>query len=153
MKLATLCYVKKDGKTLMIHRVKKENDTHEGKWNGVGWKFEEGETPEECAIRETEEETGLKAENPVLKWILTFPDFAKWEDWYVFVYEIYDFSGELIESNEGNLEWVDDDKILSLNLWEGDKHFMQWMQEGKFFSGKFVYKDKKLESYEWYFHE
>lgn len=153
MKLATLCYIKKDGKTLMLHRVKKENDTHEWKWNGVWWKFEPGETPEECAIREIEEETGLKAENPVLRGILTFPDFAKWEDWYVFVFDIYDFTGELIESNEWNLEWIADEKILSLNLWEWDKHFMEWMSEWKFFSWKFIYKNKELESYEWYFHD
>ncbi|NRH21112.1 8-oxo-dGTP diphosphatase [Candidatus Gracilibacteria bacterium] len=152
MKLATLCYLKKDGKTLMLHRVKKENDTHEGKWNGVGGKFEAGETPEECAIREIGEETGLVARDPILKGILTFPNFAKGEDWYVYVYEVYDFSGELIDSDEGNLEWIDDDQILSLNLWDGDKHFMQWMQEGRFFSGKFVYVDKKLVSYEGVFH-
>ena len=136
----------------MLHRVKKENDTHEGKWNGVWGKFEAGETPEECAIREIEEETGLVARDPILKGILTFPNFAKGEDWYVYVYEVYDFSGELIDSDEGNLEWIDDDQVLSLNLWDGDKHFMQWMREGRFFSGKFVYVDKQLVSYEWVFH-
>ena len=76
--------------------------------------------------------------------MLTFPNFAKGEDWYVYVYEVYDFSGELIDSDEGNLEWIDDDRVLSLNLWDGDKHFMKWMKEGRFFSGKFVYIDKKL---------
>ena len=136
----------------MLHRVKKENDTHEGKWNGVWGKFEAGETPEECAIREIEEETGLVARDPILKGILTFPNFAKGEDWYVYVYEVYDFSGELIDSDEGNLEWIDADQVLSLNRWDGDKHFMQWMQEGRFFSGKFVYVDKQLVSYEWVFH-
>ncbi len=136
----------------MLHRVKKENDTHEGKWNGVWGKFEAGETPEECAIREIEEETGLVARDPILKGILTFPNFAKWEDWYVYIYEVYDFAGELIDSDEGNLEWIDDDQILSLNLWDGDKHFMQWMREDRFFSGKFVYVDKQLVSYEWVFH-
>ena len=59
MKLATLCYVISNGKTLMIYRNKKENDYHEGKWNGLGGKFEQGETPEECAIREVYEESGL----------------------------------------------------------------------------------------------
>ncbi|MDD3144804.1 MAG: 8-oxo-dGTP diphosphatase [Candidatus Gracilibacteria bacterium] len=152
MKLATLCYLKKEGKTLMLHRVKKEDDTHEGKWNGVGGKFEIGESPEDCAIRETKEETGLNARNPILKGILTFPNFAKGEDWYVFVYEFSDFDGELIESNEGNLEWVNDEDIFSLNLWEGDKYFLKWIQEGKFFSGKFIYEDKKLLSHEVTFH-
>lgn len=88
------------------------------------------------------------AHDPVLKGILTFPNFAKGEDWYVYVYEAYDFAGELIDSDEGNLEWIDDDQVLSLNLWDGDKYFMQWMQEGRFFSGKFVYVDKELVSYE-----
>lgn len=152
MKLATLCYLKKDSKTLMLHRVKKENDTHEWKWNWVGWKFELWETPEECAIREIKEETGLIAKNPILKWILTFPNFAAWEDWYVFVYEFYEFSWEIIESNEWNLEWVNDENILSLNLWEWDKHFLKWIQEGRFFSGKFIYENKKLVSHEVTFH-
>lgn len=152
MKLATLCYLKKEWKTLMLHRVKKEDDTHEWKWNWVWWKFEIWESPEDCAIRETKEETWLNARNPILKWILTFPNFAKWEDWYVFVYEFSDFDWELIESNEWNLEWVNDEDIFSLNLWEWDKYFLKWIQEGKFFSGKFIYEDKKLLSHEVTFH-
>lgn len=76
MKLATLCYIKKDGKTLMLHRIKKKNDMHEGKWNGLGGKFEPGETPEDCVIREIEEESGLNIIKPRLRGLLTFPEFG-----------------------------------------------------------------------------
>ncbi len=146
--MGTLCYLKKDGKTLMLHRVKKENDIHEGKWNGLGGKIEKGETPEECIIREVKEESGLKIKNPVLKGILTFPAFDGIEDWYVFVFVATEFEEELIDSQEGNLEWIDDDKLTSLNLWEGDKIFLKWLNQDKCFSGKFVYKNGKLVSYE-----
>lgn len=115
---ATLVYVKdsENKKTLMLHRVKKNSDIHEGKWNGVGGKFEGCESPEECAIRETKEETGLDISDLKLRGILTFPNFLFGDDWIVFVYDAYKFSGELIDCNEGNLEWVCDFKILELNL-------------------------------------
>ncbi|MEI8361530.1 MAG: 8-oxo-dGTP diphosphatase [bacterium] len=141
MKLATLCYIRKNGKTLMLHRVKKENDMHKGKWNGLGGKIEDGETPEECIIREVKEECGLNAKNPLIKGILTFPQFSKGETWYVFLFVITEFDGELIESNEGNLEWINDDKLFDLNLWEADKIFIKWLDQKGFFSGKFIYKD------------
>lgn len=146
---ATLVYVKdrKNKKTLMLHRVKKNSDIHEGKWNGVGGKFEGCESPEECAIRETKEETGLDVSKPKFKGILTFPKFLFDDDWIVFVYEFEKFSGELIECNEGNLEWIDDSKILDLNLWEGDKIFLPWVFESKLFSAKFEYENKKLKDY------
>ena len=147
MQLATLCYVKNNNKTLMIHRVKKENDMHEGKWNGLGGKFMPGETPEQCVIREVEEECGLKIKNPVLKGFLTFPKFSKNVDWYVFVYEAFDFSGEIIESNEGNLEWINDEELNELNLWDGDKQFFKWMSENRFFSAQFYYNDGNLDDY------
>ncbi len=154
MKLATLCYLKKDGKTLMLHRTKKENDLHEGKWNGVGGKFEKGETPEECAIREVKEETGLDIKDPKLMGRLLFPEFDKeGEDWHIYIFEIAQFSGELIESAEGDLAWIDDDKILRLNLWEGDKYFLEWMKKGKYFSGKISYKDGKVTGKSVIFHE
>ncbi|MBI2420131.1 MAG: 8-oxo-dGTP diphosphatase [Ignavibacteriales bacterium] len=150
MKLATLCYVKDEtqNKTLMLHRVKKENDMHEGKWNGLGGKFEPGETPEECAIREIHEESGLTITNPTFKGVITFPEFDGIEDWYVFMFVSKEFSGSLIESKEGNLAWIDDDKLLELNLWEGDRIFIPWLDSGFFFSAKFVYKDKKLVSHD-----
>ena len=114
MKLATLCYLKANGQTLMLHRIKKQQDMHAGKWNGLGGKFLPGETPEQCAIREVQEESGLTMTNPVLRGILTFPAFSKDEDWYCFLFVGRQFSGELIDSNEGVLAWIDDDKVLDL---------------------------------------
>ena len=140
MKLATMCYIKKDNKTLMLHRVKKENDVHEGKWVGLGGKIEQGETPEECIIREVKEESGLVIHNPILKGFITFPGFKNDEDWYTFVYTAEEFEGELIDSNEGVLKWVEDSEILSLNMWEGDKVFLEWIESGRMFSGKLTYK-------------
>lgn len=141
MKLATLCYVRdaKNLTTLMLHRVKKENDMHEGKWNGLGGKFEDGETPEECVIREVLEESGLTITNPKLQGFITFPAFDQFEDWYVFVFTADEFSGELIDSPEGNLEWIKNDNLMDLKLWEGDKIFMGWFDSGKVFSAKFEY--------------
>ena len=122
MKLATLCYVRRNEKTLMVHRIKKQNDMHQGKWNGLGGKLEAGETPEECAIREVFEESGLTIRNPKLKGFITFPGFSNEEDWYTFLFVITEFSGELIESPEGVLKWIEDDRLFELNLWEGDRN-------------------------------
>jgi len=144
MKLATLCYLKHTGKTLMIHRIKKADDMHHGKWNGLGGKFEPGETPEECVIREVREESGLTILDPTLKGFLTFPLFSKNEDWYAFVFVATQFEGELIDSNEGELAWIDDDKLLSLPLWEGDLMFLPYLDGEGIFSGKFVYQDGRL---------
>ena len=144
MKLATLCYVRREGKTLMVHRIKKANDMHQGKWNGLGGKFEPGETPEQCAVREIFEESGLLAQNPVLKGILTFPGFANDEDWYAFVFVVRHFSGDLIDSPEGQLQWIDDERLLELNLWEGDLIFLPWLDRPDFFSARFVYKNNRL---------
>lgn len=146
--MATLCYLKRDGKTLMVHRTKKENDMHMGKWNGLGGKFEPGETPEECAIREIYEESGLTVTSPILKGILTFPGFANDEDWYAFLFVAHEFEGELIDSPEGTLKWIDDKKLLELNLWEGDRIFLPWLERSCFFSGKFVYVDGRLTDHE-----
>lgn len=148
MKLGTLCYIEKDNKTLMLHRVKKADDIHEGNWIGLGGKIENGESPEECVIREVEEESGLVIKNPELRGILTFPQFAKDEDWYVFLYTASEFEGELIESNEGNLKWIDNDQVLELKMSEGDKVFLDWLRKHHMFSAKFVYENKKLVDYE-----
>ncbi len=86
MKLATLCYVQHGQKTLMLHRIKKPQDIHQGKWNGLGGKLLPGETPEQCVIREVEEESGITLSNPELRGILTFPNFDGNEDWYVFLF-------------------------------------------------------------------
>jgi len=147
MKLATLCYLRQNGKTLMVHRIKKPNDIHEGKWNGLGGKLEPGETPEECARREIFEESGLRANKLALKGLLTFPLFAHDEDWYAFVFVGSELEGGLIDSPEGNLAWIDDDKLTELNLWEGDRIFLPWLDRPGFFSGKFVYQNGALVEY------
>jgi 8-oxo-dGTP diphosphatase len=149
MKLATLCYVidKRHNKTLMLHRTKKKNDIHEGKWNGLGGKFENNETPEECVIREIKEESGLSISSPKLHGFLTFPMFDGIHDWYVFVFTADKFKGKLIDSNEGRLEWIQSDKITDLNLWDGDAIFLKWLNNDKFFSAKFNYENGLLKNY------
>jgi len=154
MKLATLCYVmdKKNNKTLMIHRVKKKDDYHEGKWNGLGGKFDNGESPEDCAIREVFEESGLKIKNPRMHGFITFPNFDGKQDWYVFLFTADDYEGDLIDSKEGNLEWIPNEKLNSLNLWDGDKIFMEWLFQDKFFSAKFNYEKGRFIDYKVFFY-
>lgn len=153
MKLATLCYIRRNHQTLMLHRNKKPNDMHEGKWNGLGGKFETGESPEDCIIREVFEESGLIIKNPKLHGFITFPSFDQKDDWYVFIYTCNHFEGELIDSAEGHLEWIDNHKIPDLPLWEGDRIFLKWIDEHEdFFSAKFNYNDSKLEDYSVVFH-
>ena len=155
MKLATLCYIidRKNSKTLMIHRVKKKDDYHEGKWNGLGGKFNKGETPEECAVREVFEESGLKIKNPSMRGFITFPLFDGTDDWYVFLFTADNYEGEIINSSEGNLEWIPNDKLTSLNLWDGDKIFLEWLsrdntaQHNRFFSAKFIYERGVFKDY------
>lgn len=150
MKLATLCYVldKNKNTTLMIHRVKKENDYHRGKWNGLGGKFESGESPEECAIREIREESGLIVKSVTLKGFITFPMFDEIEDWYVFLFTAEDFTGRLIDSKEGNLKWIANEELTNINLWEGDKYFIPWLFSDKFFSAKFIYNKGEYVTHE-----
>lgn len=148
MILATLCYVKRDGHTLMIHRNKRPNDIHEGKWNGLGGKFEAGESPENCVIREVGEESGLTIRSPHLHGILTFTNF-KGNDWYVFVYTAEDFTGELLNDvPEGKLEWIRNDEVLRLPLWDSDQVFLPWVAQERFFSGKFNYDGEKFVDHE-----
>ena len=128
----------------MLHRIKKLNDMHEGKWNGLGGKLEPGESPEECAIREVYEESGLRIHSPQLRGFLTFPRFSDDEDWYVFVFVANEFHGELVDSSEGVLQWVDDSKLLNLNLWEGDRYFIPLLNREGYFSAKFEYGDGSL---------
>lgn len=146
--IATLCYVVRDNKVLMVHRVKKKNDIHKGKYNGLGGKLEKNETPYDCVIREVFEESGLKIKNPVLRGILTFPDFDGKNNWIVFVYIADKFSGRIIKSNEGVLKWVDIKNVLKLNLWEGDRYFLRYLfNTDDFFYGNFTYRKDKLISY------
>ncbi len=147
-KLATLCYVRDGGKTLMLHRIKKANDMHAGKWNGLGGKFLPGETPEQCAIREVQEESGLTMINPRLCGVLTFPGFSNDEDWYCFLFVSHQFTGELIDSPEGVLAWIDDTALLDLPLWPGDRIFIPWLDVDAFFSGRFTYLNGQLQDHD-----
>ncbi|MBI4015272.1 MAG: 8-oxo-dGTP diphosphatase [Candidatus Aenigmarchaeota archaeon] len=143
MKVATLCYVQSEGKTLMVN-VKKEGGMHKGKWNGLGGKIDEGETPEECAVREVFEESGLKITKPKLVGVISFPfNVSKaGESWIVFVFSAEKFEGQLIEnSKEGELEWIDNGKLLELNLNGGDKWFLPFVLENKLFTAKIVYRE------------
>ena len=144
MRNTTLCYIEKDGKYLMLHRTKKENDLNHDKWVGVGGKFEDKETPEECVIRETFEETGLTLISFEYKGIITFVS-DKWETEYMHLFVGKEFEGEIKECDEGVLEWVEKDKITSLPLWEGDKLFLDLMvKDVPFFSMKLVYEGDTL---------
>lgn len=147
MKISTLCYIQNKHQTLMLHRIKKKNDIHKGKWNGLGGKLISGESPEECVKREVLEESGLVIDSPKLHGVITFPQFDGIDDWFVFVYTADSFEGDLINSDEGVLNWIDSNKILELNLWEGDKIFIPWLKQDKFFSAKFIYDKKELKDY------
>ncbi len=146
----TLCYLEKDGSYLMLHRVSKKNDVNHDKWIGVGGKFEPGETPEECLLREVREETGLSLVDYNFRGILTFI-CDKQEPEYIFLFTSSCFTGELKECDEGVLEWVEKSKIKDLELWEGDKEMFRLLEERKqVFSLKLRYEeDKLLECSEW----
>jgi len=148
MKNTTLCYIEKDGKYLMIHRVKKTNDINKDKWVGVGGKFEERETPFDCVRREIFEETGLTAGVLNYRGLVTFVS-NEFGTEYMHLFHTNDFSGELLqECTEGNLEWVEKDKITTLPLWEGDKIFLDLLQKDvPFFSLKLVYEGSALVSH------
>lgn len=148
--LFTLVYVVKDGQTLMLHRVKKENDIHQDKYNGLGGKLEKGETPLQCAIREVKEESNLDIDSICFKGHLLFPNFdGKGNDWQVFLYRVDEFSGEIeYENREGNLIWIDNDKITDLPLWEGDKLFLKYLYGPEIIDGSFTYEDGQLIDHE-----
>jgi len=149
IKVSTECYIQHNGKTLMLYRNKKHNDMHEGRWVGIGGKVEQGESPEECIAREAFEESGLNIKNPSLRGILSFPNFHKrGDDWLVFLFVVSEFSGELLDSNEGELTWIEDTQLHTLPMHEGDYLFMHWMNEYKLFTAKFVYDENNLISHE-----
>jgi len=149
MKLfGTLCYVEKDDHYLMLHRIKKKNDIHEGLWVGLGGKFEAGESPEDCVIREVFEESGLQIQNPKLRGILTFPSGFDADDWYVFLFTATEFTGEIKPCEEGELSWVRKDRLNSLPMYAGDSHFLSWLEKyTEIFSAKFIYEGRTLKDY------
>lgn len=145
MKLTTLCYIEKENSYLMLHRIKKAEDCNKGKWIGVGGKLEENESPEECLVREVKEETGLTLLDYSLRGIITFVS-DEWETEYMFLYTADHFEGELIECNEGELAWIDKNKVMDLRLWEGDRIFLQSLIDDEpFFEMKLSYKGEHLE--------
>ena len=145
MKMTTLCYIEKEGKYLMLHRVKKHHDINAGKWIGVGGHVENGETPEECLLREAKEETGLVLTAYRLRGLVTFlSDACEPELMCVFTADAFD--GELIECDEGELAWVEKSDVLALPTWEGDRVFLERLLSGdeRFFSIKLRYEGDKL---------
>ena len=139
----TLCYLTVDGMTLMLHRVKKKNDVNRDKWIGIGGKFEHGESPEECMLREFREETGLTLTQYAYRGIVTFVS----EDWceYMHLFTADGFAGTMRECTEGTLEWVAWEEIPRLPIWEGDRVFLRLLEERRtFFSLKLVYEGERL---------
>lgn len=127
MKKYTVTYLKKDDNYLMLYRNKKENDINKGKWIGVGGHIEKGETPEDSAIREIYEETGYKVKKLEFRGIILFVYNGNRE--YIYVYTSNEFEGTLKECDEGDLKYINEKEILSLNLWEGDKYFLKHILE------------------------
>ena len=140
----SLVYVERDGKYLMLYRNRRRDDPNAGKWIGVGGKFEEGETPEECAIRETREETGLTLRRPLARGIVTFvSDRYPTEEMYLFTCD--DFAGSLADCDEGDLSWVEKSRVPTLPLWEGDRIFLSLLAlDAPFFSLTLVYRGEEL---------
>ena len=155
--LSTLCYIEKDGKYLMLHRTVKKNDVNKDKWIGVGGHFEADECPEECLLREVKEETGYTLTSYRYRGLVTFVSGNGVTE-YMSLFTADGFEGEPVSCNEGELEWVEIDRIQELNIWEGDKIFFRLLKERQdFFSLKQVYDGQdrlvevKLDGREYYF--
>lgn len=144
MRNTTLCHIEKNGKYLMLHRVKKQNDLNQDKWVGIGGKFEDKESPEECNLREVLEETGLTLKSARYCGIVTFVS-DKWETEYMHIFHSDEFYGTVKECDEGNLEWIDKQALYTLPIWVGDKIFLRLLEENcPFFSLKLVYEGDTL---------
>ena len=143
-RLTTLCYIEKAGANLMLHRISKKNDVNKVKWIGVGGHFEGDESPEGCLLKEWGEETGLTLTSWLFRGLVTFKAEG-WDTEYMCLYTADKYEGEMITCNEGTLEWVKKEDVLSLNLWEGDKIFFKLLNEdAPFFSLKLSYKGDRL---------
>ena len=147
MKNTTLCYIEKNNSYLMLHRVKKVNDENQDKWIGVGGKMEEGESPEECLVREVKEETGLSLKRYQYRGFITFVS-NQWGTEYMHLFTASEYEGKIKECEEGILEWVPKERIEELNLWEGDKIFFRLLnQDIPFFTLKLCYEGEQLISH------
>lgn len=142
----TLCYIEKEDSYLLLHRVSKKNDANKDKWIGIGGKFEDKESPEDCLLREAKEETGLTLTSYRLRGIVTFVS-NEYPTEYMFLYTADGFEGEIGTCKEGTLEWVKKKDMYALNLWEGDKIFLKLLEkEYPFFSLKLSYEGDRLVS-------
>ena len=145
MKQTTLCYITRGSDVLMLHRVKKQNDINRDKWIGIGGKLEEGESPDECLLREALEETGLTLTNWRCRGIVTFLTEKPEDGEYMYLFTADGFAGELKECDEGNLEWVSRAFLDNLPKWEGDKIFLDLLwQDAPFFLLTLQYRNDKL---------
>ena len=141
----TLCYITRGDQVLMLHRIKKENDINKDKWIGVGGKFLEGETPDECLLREAKEETGLTLTDYKLRGIVTFLTEDPTQGEYMYLFTASGFEGQLIECDEGQLQWVDRCFLDALPKWEGDQIFLDLLwQDAPFFLLKLRYEKDVL---------
>lgn len=145
MKNTTICYIERERQYLMLHRVKKEQDENKDKWIGIGGKFEEDESPEDCVLREVREETGLTLTDYRYRGLVTFVS-DEWEGQHMHLFTATGYTGELAENcDEGELAWIDKRRLLELTLWEGDKLFLRLLEEeAPFFSLKLVYRGETL---------
>ena len=141
---STLVYIERGGKYLMLHRTKKENDLNRDKWIGVGGKFEDGEAPEDCALREAREETGLTLTRWRYRGDVTYVSDV-YETEYMHLFTADAWTGELKACDEGELDWIEKSRLLSLKLWEGDKLFLRLLDSDEpFFSLKLRYEGERL---------
>lgn len=142
---STLCYIENDrDQYLMLHRVKKENDANHDKWIGIGGKFEDGESPEECVCRETLEETGLTLTDYRYRGLVTFVS-DRWETEYMHLFTATGYTGTLRECDEGVLEWIGKADLMALPHWEGDRIFLDLLdRDVPFFSLKLRYEGETL---------
>lgn len=146
MKMTTLCYLEDGERYLLLHRTRKENDDNADKWIGVGGKFEDGESPEDCVLREVREETGVSLTDYRYRGIITFVN-TRYPTEYMHLFTADAWTGSFADCDEGDLEWIGKDTLLHLPMWEGDRIFLRLLKENRpFFSLKLVYDGEILTS-------